>query len=452
MHRTPHPLTGRPRTTFALATFALLALATGCAASSDDTTPGAAADVTSVSDAEPTSGPPADPTEADPTEADATDSDADASGETGDAGYPSAVIDEPVDDPRFDALQGDMVRRAEAAGLPGTSLLVLHDGELVEQEAWGDYTLDTVVPIASASKWLTAAVIMTLVDDGRIDLDAPIRTYLPDTPEPAGSITTRQLMAFTSGVEYDERIGCYQDKTVTLADCNAQILALPLLGRPGTGYRYTGTHLHVAAGVAEAVTGQTFEELFQERIAGPLGMDDTTFTSPVRQATATDGHPQPAGSAFSSLGDYGRFLELLVHDGVAPDGTRILSSEAIAAMAHDQTGDARFVSAARHRKVAETPYGIGHWLDVVDADGNALVESSPGAFGFRPWIDHANGIAGVHLIFDQSDERVEDSPFQAEGITADVQTSGGYVLEGVAEALGGELPQARRGGEVRPTP
>jgi CubicO group peptidase (beta-lactamase class C family) len=62
---------------------------------------------------------------------------------------------------------------------------VLHEGELVEQQALGSYTLDTVVPIASASKWLAGATIMTVVDEGRIDLDAPIRTYLPQATGPS---------------------------------------------------------------------------------------------------------------------------------------------------------------------------------------------------------------------------------------------------------------------------
>jgi len=369
--------------------------------------------------------------------------DSDGAGATDDAAYPTAIVDEEVANPAFEPLMRDIARRVEAAGLPGASLLVLQDGELVQQEAVGAYSLTNVVPIASASKWLAGATIMSLVDDGLIDLDEPIGTYLPEVDGPQAAITMRQLVAFTSGVEYDERIPCYSDLSMTLAECNEVILDLPLLGRPGTGYRYTGTHLHVAAGVVEAVTGQPWEEVFQERIGEPLGMHDTTFIPEQRASTASDAHPQPAGSAASTLGDYGRFLEMLVHDGVAPDGTRLLSSEAVAEMSVDQTGDARFVSAAAHRKAAETPYGVAHWLDYVDDEGRALVESSPGAFGFRPWIDHVNDIAGVYLIVDRDDTHVEDSPFQAPGTAADVQTSGEFVLVGTAEALGGQVPRRR---------
>jgi CubicO group peptidase (beta-lactamase class C family) len=354
--------------------------------------------------------------------------------------YASAITDQVVDNPAFGPLEKEITRRVTAAQLPGASLLVLQDGTLVEQDAFGSYDLSTKVPIASASKWLTGATIMTLVEDGLIDLDEPISTYLPDTTGPSAAITVRQLMSFTSGLEYDEKIPCYNDPTTTLAACNAEILKLPLLGKPGTGYRYTGTHLHVAAGVVEAVTHQTYEQVFQERIATPLGMTQTTFVSLARAAASPDGHPLPAGSGLSTLGDYGRFLEMLVHDGVAPDGTQILLPATIAEMGTNQIADATFVSASPDRKANETPYGLAHWLDAVDADGHAILESSPGAFGFRPWFDHVNHIAGVYLIVDQDETHVPDSPFNT-GAPAgeEVQTSGRWVVVGTVKALGGTL-------------
>jgi CubicO group peptidase (beta-lactamase class C family) len=358
--------------------------------------------------------------------------------------YTSAITDAVVANPAFGPMEKEITKRVTAAQLPGASLLVLQDGKLVEQNAVGTYDLSTKVPIASASKWLTGATIMTLVEDGLIDLDVPISTYLPDTTGPSAAITMRQLMSFTSGLEYDEKIPCYNDPTTTLAACNAEILKLPLLGKPGTGYRYTGTHLHVAAGVVEAVTHQTYEQVFQERIAQPLGMAQTTFVSALRAGASADGHPLPAGSGLSTLGDYGRFMEMLVHDGVAPDGTQILLPATIAEMGTNQIAHADFVSASPDRKANETPYGLAHWLDIVDADGHALLESSPGAFGFRPWFDHVNHIAGVYLIVDQDETHVPDSPYNT-GATApdDVQTSGRWIEVGAAKAFGGKLPGSK---------
>jgi len=119
-----------------------------------------------------------------------------------------------------------------------------------------------------------------------------------------------------------------------------------------------------------------------------------------------------------------------VHDGVGPDGTRIISQEAIAEMGTNQIADADYLSASANRKQAKTPYGLAHWLDVTDDGGHAVVESSPGAFGFRPWIDHKNQIAGVHLVVDT----------KSESDTGEGDASGGFVIEKSAEALGGTHP------------
>jgi CubicO group peptidase (beta-lactamase class C family) len=354
------------------------------------------------------------------------------------AAYRSAITDEVVDDKRLDRVQRNIEGRIRKAGLPGASLLILKDGKLVEQEAFGGYELDTQIPIASASKWLTGVVIMSLVDDGSIDLDAPISTYLPEADGRAGTITMRQLVSFTSGLEYDEKIPCYNDFSKTLRACVGEILDLPLLGEPGTGFRYTGTHLFVAAAVVEAVTGKEYEEVFQERVAEPLGMHATTFVGGGRAALSADGHPSPAGGARSTLGDYGRFLEMLVHDGVAPNGERIISHDAVVEMSKDQTGTATFVSAAANRRRDKTKYGVAHWLDVLDDDGSVVLESSPGAFGFRPWIDHRNHIAGVYMIEDHDDSHVADAPtHDAQG---SVSTSGAFVIAVAASALGGTPP------------
>lgn len=342
-------------------------------------------------------------------------------------GYRSAITDRVVDDPRFDPLQGQIETRLKAAKLDGAALLVLQRGRLVEQEGFGTYGIDERVPIASASKWLTGATIMSVVDDGLLDLDAPISRYLPATRGAAARITTRQLVSFTSGLPNDERISCFADRTVSLAACNAQILAMPLVARPGAQFRYSGTHLHVAAGVVEAVTGQPFEQVFQERVAGPLGMTSTTFLRPDEEAAGS--HPQPAGGARSTLGDYGRFLEMLGHEGVAPDGSRVLDQASVVEMSKDQTGGAPVVQATEERRAADTRYGVAHWLDVIGPDGRATLESSPGKFGFLPWIDRTNGVAGVYLVVDRR-----------EGAAKTPRTSGDLVRTGVAHALGVVLP------------
>jgi len=348
------------------------------------------------------------------------------------AGYRSVVTATIVDNPAFDALQrriDDTV--IDKLGLPGASLLVVHEGKLVEQEVWGSYTLDTVVPIASASKWLSAAMIMTLVDDGVLALDTPISTYVPELAKlPTGAITMRHLLTFTSGLRSEEGQACATDPDVNLLTCARQLIARGLRHQPGAEYRYDSVHLLVAGAIAEIVTGKPFAELFQERIAVPLGMTRTGFFQ-VKDASRTKvDHPVPAGGAASTLGDYARFLEMLVNDGIAPDGTRILEPATIAEMEKNQT-EGLPVYGSSFRRNNQSPYGLGHWVDWTYPDGRTMVSSSPGAFGFRGWIDWENDVFGVYLVRDQTDS---DDP--------DGSPSGGsWIYSMSAEAVGGALPR-----------
>lgn len=348
----------------------------------------------------------------------------------------SVITDEVVDNPAFDALEARIVKVVGDAGLPGASLLVVHDGEVVEQEAWLGYDLDTRVPIASATKWLSAATIMTLVDEGRLALDAPISTYVAELEgRPTGRITLRQLLSFTSGLRSDEADPCSADPDVSLAECTRRLVSLGLRHEPGAEYRYDSVHLRVAATLAELVTGVPFAELFQQRIAGPLGMDRTYYFQVADADRTPVDHPNPAGSAASTLGDYGRFLEMIVRGGVAPDGTQVLSEAAISEMEANQTEGLPVYGAAFRRK-NRTPYGLGHWIDWTYPDGATMVSSSPGKFGFRPWVDWENDLFGVYLVRDQRE--TEDLPSG----DPDASSAGGvWILSMAADAVGGSLPE-----------
>ena len=362
--------------------------------------------------------------------------------------YASAIIDEVVDNPALDGFESKVTNVTDQVGLPGVSLLVVHHGELVQQEAWGEYTLDKVVPVASGSKWLTAATVMTLVDDGLIDLDEPIATYLSTMLErlpenrPVMKITMRQLLSFTSGLVADAKFPCVDDPTSTLTDCAATILRAGIVHQPGEGFRYGSQHMIVAGAIAELVTGTPYAQLFRERIAEPLSMDHTTFVQSGSNGQFENvTNTNPAGKAISTLGDYARFLEMIVHNGVAPDGSRLLTAESVAEMQHNQIAGADYITASPFRVGLLSPYGLGEWLDWTDGDGNALVLSSDGANGFRPWVDKVNDIFGVYLINDQGEGYVEGDPNASADDGGKVHTSGLWVFTDVAEALGGSLPK-----------
>ena len=411
-------------TTYGLAAIALVALTVSCSDSTKARSTTSVSDSTSVT----TSG--------------TGDPDTTSTMPSTDGSYASVIADEVVDNPALDEFQAYITGEVEKAGLPGVSLLVVQHGELVQHEAWGDYDLGSVVPIASGSKWLSAATVMTLVDDGTLSLDEPISTYVPQLVGKPGTITLRQLLSFTSGLIDDDRIPCTKDPDITQLDCAKVVLAAGVVHEPGAAFRYGGQHLYVAGSIAEYVTGVPFAQLFHDRIAVPLGMEHTAFMQVgTRGEVENVTNTSPAGGALSSMDDYARFLEMIVHGGVAPDGTRILEEATVAEMQSNQIEGADYVFAAAFRKQQKTPYGLGEWLDWTDANGDTLVISSDGAFGFRPWIDKANDLYGIYLVNDQGGGYVEGDPSASADDGGKAHISGNWVFEMVAEGLGGSLPK-----------
>lgn len=289
----------------------------------------------------------------------------------------------------------DLIQRyVEGVPLQGASLLIIKDNQVVYEQAFGIYTLDTRVPIASASKWPSASVIMSLIDDGTLSLDDRVSTYLPDFTGEKADITVRQLFSHTSGLPGDD-VGCLGIQSITLAQCVDQIARAPLIAPPGTAFAYGGNSMHVAGRVAEVATGESWDELFQERIAGPLGLQSSDYAS---RSTAPGyvrvTNPRIAGGMRSTLGDYGRFVLMHVNNG-AFGSNQVLSAAVVAESQKDQTFGAPVVNSPHPTAIG---YGLGQWRDAVDAEGHAVQLSSQGAFGFSPWIDKRRNLAAVFLV------------------------------------------------------
>ncbi|MEM7163983.1 MAG: serine hydrolase [Planctomycetota bacterium] len=268
----------------------------------------------------------------------------------------------------------------------------LETGDLAVSEVHylGTYDASTVVPIASATKLLSAVAILSLVDDGLLDLDAPVATYLPLWNGARGTMTVRQMFSHTSGLPGGSQHPVLGDDTLNLAQAVEQIrTTTPLDAAPGTQFAYGGLSMHVAGRVAEVVTGQSWAQLFAARVATPLGLTATDY-----YGFGFTLNPRIAGGARSSLTDYGKVLRMLARDGWH-EGVQVLSSAAIQTMTSDQTNGVPIVSSPAPAGVR---YGIGVWLNLVAADGTTIRVSSPGAFGFTPWIDLDLRFSGILMI------------------------------------------------------
>ncbi|MCU0754175.1 MAG: beta-lactamase family protein [Xanthomonadales bacterium] len=280
------------------------------------------------------------------------------------------------------------------APLPGASVSLIRDDQVVYRQAFGSYSVTQRVAIASATKWLSGAVILRLVDRGVLRLDDPIGRWLPEAPADKQPLTLRQLFSHTSGLTGADA-GCLGQSTGTLAACTAQILTLPLLAPPGTRFAYGGNSMQVAGRIAEVATGKRWDLLFREEVAEPLGMvaTDYGFTSSAPGLIEVD-NPRIAGGARSTLDDYTRFLSAMLARGRGPDGRIWLSPALVDQLEANQDRGAAIGFTPLPTAVG---YGIGVFRERVDVNDRATRVSHAGAFGFYPVLDRAGGWAGVFL-------------------------------------------------------
>jgi CubicO group peptidase (beta-lactamase class C family) len=338
-----------------------------------------------------------------------------------------------------------------AAGkLAGAYLLIGRHGKVAFQEGFGTQGPgQTAVPndesifrVFSMTKPIVAVTAMTLVEEGKLDLDAPVSKYLPEyanlvvwqadgTTKPATKpMLVRNLMSHTSGLIY----GFIQPTTpiakawdaggenrqdVKLRDYAKIVAKLPLRTEPGTAWYY-GRSIDILGAVVEVASGKTLDVAVKERVTGPLGMTDTGFWQPA-SAKARFAEPLSAGRMaglgdlyydytvkpvlFSGGGgisstaeDYLRFA-LMLQGGGTYKGVRVLKPESVAKMREDQTTPA-IRAAGLFFPGPGTGFGLGGSVvidDKLTRPGNGTY-SWWGIAGTEFWVDPKNDLFMVFMI------------------------------------------------------
>ena len=244
-----------------------------------------------------------------------------------------------------------------AVGVPGGALAVVSDGQVdaTGVGVTGDgrsTTADTPFVIGSATKSFTALAIMQLVDAGRVDLDAPVRRYVPELElspgEPVEAITVRQLLQHTSGL--DDLAGgplLASAADGTPLEAVAELTGAHLASASEARWRYANVNYVLAGLVVERASGLAYADYVEQRIFEPVQMTAShaappstpvdelsrghrfwfgwpAATEPVRREATL-----AAGYLVSTAEDLGRYLAMLVSGGVAADGTRVVSAESL---------------------------------------------------------------------------------------------------------------------------
>ena len=295
----------------------------------------------------------------------------------------------------FDPVDSAARAAFESEGIQGMGLSIYNrDGVKVFEHMYGTFSPDTRVPIASASKLVSGVTLFKLMDAGYLSLDTTAGQVLGWTGDHA-PITLRQLMSFTSGLAPEDH--CTYDPSVTLDECVTDIAQTALISTPGTEFDYGSVHLAVAGRMAEVITGSSWNELFAQEIRDPLGLpgDIVYYANPLKP-TATD-NPLLAGGLVMSMNEYERILHFVFDKGVW-QSTALLAPEIFDTQTIEPYPDVVIGKSP----AANLRYGLTAWLECSTPQTGCHQISSPGAFGFTPWIDRDAGYYAILGMQDMS--------------------------------------------------
>jgi CubicO group peptidase (beta-lactamase class C family) len=346
--------------------------------------------------------------------------------------------------------------RVDAGDLSGAVVTIAKSGKLAYQRAIGfqDHTRsaamrpDSIFWIASMTKPVTSVAAMILVEEGKVDLDAPVAKYLPELKDmqvgversdpatgkidialdpPARLMTVRDLLRHTSGLVYPPQ---YVDQPInrlyrrasfrrdnTLAEFVASLGNLPLAHQPGEVWEYSWG-VDVLARVVEVASGQPFDRFLESRIFQPLHMVDTGFYVPTDKLGRLVEAPEPrapqfdvtrrrnllsgGGGLVSTASDYLRFCQMLLNGGEL-DGARVLRPATVRSMTSNALpAGIGFVGDAVGPRSGSS-FGLGF---AVRTDPEA--STIPGAVGSFSW----NGVWGTYFWVDPVEEMIVISMIQ----------------------------------------
>lgn len=189
---------------------------------------------------------------------------------------------------RADALDDLAKSEMESFHISGMAIGIMKDGKLVEKRGYGLANRETCTPvdsktvfrIASMSKQFCSAAVLMLVDDGKVKLDEPVKTYLPEIPPEWSGITVRHCLNHISGIPDITTTRWNLTKDYTEAEFFDLFKGLPLASVPGEKYAYSNFGYATMGILVHRISGKPLWEFVQERIFKPLGMTNTYYYQP----------------------------------------------------------------------------------------------------------------------------------------------------------------------------
>ena len=297
-------------------------------------------------------------------------------------------------------LVDQMMTPFSADDVPGAAISILKEGKVVFAKGFGmsnlaydiPMTENTGMSIASVSKQFTGMAVMLMVNEGKMDLDADIRTYLPNLEGPEGTITLRQMLNHTSGMR--EVLNFLPMAGATFADAMRNEEPQQIFNRqpvlqnePGAEYNYNNTTFMLLARAVEEVSGEDWKTFMETRIFRPLGMTNTTVKTEIGQVIpgASQGYAPSEHGGYRAVIDFAEAYGASSVNTTAQDITKWMLNY------RDMTvGGEEAIDAITTRGILSsgdtTGYGLG--LGVRTWRGQRIWSHTGGETAHRTWFGY----------------------------------------------------------------
>ena len=280
---------------------------------------------------------------------------------------------------KFPALDALLVQNQKPLG--SNFVAMVWTDTLVYKKEVGEFESKAVAPIAGASKWLTAALVMQFVDEGKLSLDDKVSQFIPIfATYNKNYITIRHCLSHMTGIRSEPQgiSAILKSKYNTLEEEVNEFAKREISNNPGVEFKYSEVGLSIAGRVLEIISKKKFDMLIRTILLVPLGMRQTTFS------TLDGSAPNPSTGGQSSANDYIHFLQMLLNNGMY-NGQKILSEAAVKELRKTQVSPEMIKYYPK--QATGMSYALGSCVMDADASGQAQALTCPGLFGTWPFVD-----------------------------------------------------------------
>ncbi len=270
--------------------------------------------------------------------------------------------------------------------------LIFKNGKVLYKKDTPEFTVKAQQNIGATSQWLTAALVMTYVQEGKLSLDSKVSQFIPEYSKYSkGYITIRHCLTHATGIESDFNISkLFQKSKFKTLEEEALAFASKreIETNPGTEFKYSNIGFALAGRVLEIISKKGFERIMADRILRPLGMRGSNFTNEDFNAAI-----DPFMGGRSTANDLTNFLTMLLNKGVF-NNKQILTEASVNTILNMQSpGPLKNVP----KPVEGFTYTNGAWIIEQDAKGNTTAATSPSLSGTWPIVDICRGYTLVVL-------------------------------------------------------